>query len=176
MHQKNRYKSFNAFSREYQTNFGGRIIAGKRRAEALPAGQTDIPREHVMVKFRDEDAEAFIAKALEGGSDSVKEEPRFPLPMKIPAPLEIPVEAMKRDGGEKKPSGEETPSKKQKVLFTDEKTLEKVEAFPSTSLPNPITPILSSLRSPSAPSRPREAVELLEVESPMKKLRPAAVR
>ena len=176
VHQKNRYKSFNAFSREYQTNFGGRIIAGKRRAEALPAGQTDIPREHVMVKFRDEDAEAFIAKALEGGSDSVKEEPRFPLPMKIPAPLEIPVEAMKRDGGEKKPSGEETPSKKQKVLFTDEKTLEKVEAFPSTSLPNPITPILSSLRSPSAPSRPREAVELLEVESPMKKLRPAAVR
>ena len=29
---------------------------------------------------------------------------------------------MKRDGGERKPSGEGTPSKKQKVLFTDEKT------------------------------------------------------
>ena len=42
----------------------------KRRAEALPAAQTqtDIPREHPMVKFRDEDAEAVMAKALEGGS------------------------------------------------------------------------------------------------------------
>ena len=28
---------------EYQTNFGGRIVAAKRRAEALPAAQTDIP-------------------------------------------------------------------------------------------------------------------------------------
>ena len=36
--------------------------------------------------------------------------------------------------------------------------------------PNPITPIL---RPPSAASRPREAVELLEEESPMKKLWPA---
>ena len=49
------YKSFNAFSGEYQTNFGGRIIATKRRAVALPAAQTDIPREHVTLKFRDED-------------------------------------------------------------------------------------------------------------------------
>ena len=30
------------------------------------------PREHVMVKFKDEDAEAVKAKALEGGSDSEK--------------------------------------------------------------------------------------------------------
>ena len=65
---------------------------------------------------------------------------------------------MKRDGNEtRKPSGEETPSKKQK-------TLEKVKAFPSTSLPagqpNPATPILSPLRSPSAPSGPSEAIEL----------------
>ena len=63
------------------------------------------------------------------------EEPVFAEPMEIPAPLEITAEAMKRDGGE--------------VLFTEEKTLEKVNAFPSTSLPagqpNPITPILSSL-------------------------------
>ena len=114
-----------------------------------------------------------MTKALEGGSDSDKEEALFPEPKEIPAPLEITVDAMKRDGGERKPSGEETPSKKQKVLSTDEKTFEKVKAFPSTSLPagqpNPITPILSSLRSPSAPSRPREAVELLEEESPMKK-------
>ena len=35
-----------------QTHFGGRIIATKRRAEALPAAQTDIPREHVMLKFQ----------------------------------------------------------------------------------------------------------------------------
>ena len=84
---------------------------------------------------------------------------------------------MKRDGGERKPSGEETPTKKQKVLFTGEKTLEKVKAFPSTSLPagqpNLIAPILSSFRSPSSPSRPREAFELLEEESPMEKLRPS---
>ena len=46
-----------------------------------------------------------------------------------------PVEAMKRDGSERKPSGEETSSKKQKVLFTNEKTVEEVKAFPSASLP-----------------------------------------
>ena len=57
------YKSFIAF-----------IIATKRRAEALPAAQTDILQEHVTVKFRDEDA-AVMAKALEGGSGSEKEEP-----------------------------------------------------------------------------------------------------
>ena len=39
--------------------------------------------------------------------------------------------------------------------------------------PNPATHILSSLRAPSAPSRPREAIELLEEESPMKRLRPS---
>ena len=39
--------------------------------------------------------------------------------------------------------------------------------------PNPVAPILSSLRSPSAPSRPREAFELLEEESPAKKLKPS---
>ena len=97
--------------------------------------------------------------------------------MEIPAPLETAAEAMKRDGGDRKPSGEETPNMKQKVLFTDEKALEKVKAFPSASLPagqpSPITPILSSLRSPPAPSRPREAFELLEEESPMKNLRPS---
>ena len=70
---------------------------------------------------------------------------------------------MKRDGGERKPSREETPSKRQKVFFRDEKT----------GRPNPITPILSSLRSPSAPSRPREAFAMLEEESPMKKPRPS---
>ena len=170
-------KNFNAYSWEYQTNFGGRIIATKRGAEALAAVQTNISREHVTLKFKNKDAEAVMAKALEGGSDSKKEEPLFPEPMAIPAPLEIPVEAMKRDGGERKPHGEETPSKTQKVLFTDEKTLEKVKAFRSTSLPagqpNPITPILSSLRSPSAPSRPREAFELLEEETPTTKLRPS---
>ena len=63
------YESFNAFSRGYQTIFGGRIVAAKRRAEALPAAQADMPREHVMVKFRDEDADAVMAKALEGGFD-----------------------------------------------------------------------------------------------------------
>ena len=97
--------------------------------------------------------------------------------MEISAPLEILVDAMKRDGGEIKPSGEETPSKKLKVLSTHKKTFEKVKAFPSTSLlaiqPNPITPTLSALRSPLVPSRPREAFELLEGESPMKNLRPA---
>ena len=159
-------------TKDFQQN-----MVSQRRAEALPAAQTDIPRERVTVKFNNEDAEAVMAKALEGGSDSKKEEPLSPEPLEIPAPLEAAVEAMKRDGGEKKPSGEETPSKKQKVLFTDEKRLGKVKAFPSTplpaGLPNPITPIQSSLRSPSAPSRTREAVELLEEESPMKKLRPA---
>ena len=118
-----------------------------------------------------------MAKALEGGSVSEKEEALFPGPMQVPAPLEIPVEAMKRNGNARKPTREETPSKKQKVLFADEKALEKVKAFPSTSLPagqpNPVTPILSSVRSPSAPSRPREAFELLEEESPIKKLRPS---
>ena len=62
------------------------------------------------------------------------------------SPAKIPGEAVKRDGNEtRKPSGEETPSKKQKGLFADEKALEKVKAFPSTSLPagqpNPVTPI-----------------------------------
>ena len=80
-------------------------------------------------------------------------------------------------GNETKPGEEETTNKKQKVLFADEKTLEEVKAFPSTSLPagqpNPIVSILSSLRSPSAPSRPREAFELIEEESPMKKIRPS---
>ena len=84
------YKRFNAYSWKYQTNFGGRIIAAKRRAEALPVAQADIPRERVTLKFEDEDAEAVMAKALEGGSDSEKEKPRFP------------VAAMKRDGGEAK--------------------------------------------------------------------------
>ena len=92
-------------------------------------------------------------------------------------PLETPAEAMKRGGNERKPSGEETPSEKQKVLVADEKALEKVKAFPSTSLPagrpNPVTPILSSLRSPSVPSRPTKAFELLEEESLTKKLRPS---
>ena len=97
--------------------------------------------------------------------------------MPVPASLEIPVETMKRDGGERKPSGEETPSKKQKVVFADEKALEKEKSLPSTSVPagqlNPVTPIPSPLRAPSAPSRPREAFGLLEEESPMKKLRPS---
>ena len=70
---------------------------------------------------------------------------------------------MKRDGGERKPSREETPSKRQKVPFRDEKT----------GQPNPIIPILSSLRSPSAPSGPREVFALLGEESLMKKLRPS---
>ena len=55
-----------------------------------------------MLEFKDEDAEAVMAKTLEGGSDSGQ--------------------------------------------------------------PNPVIPILSSLRSPSAPSRPREVFELLEEE------------
>ena len=59
------YQSFNAYSWEYQTNFGGSIVATRRRAEA----QTDIPRERVMMKFKDEDAEAMMAKALEGEGD-----------------------------------------------------------------------------------------------------------
>ena len=43
---------------------------------------------------------------------------------------------MKRDGNETgKPSGEATPSKKQKVHFADEKTLEQVKELPSTPLP-----------------------------------------
>ena len=115
----------------------------------------------MTLKFKDEDAEAVMAKALEGGSDSEKEGQgqAFPEPMEIPA-LEILVDAMKRDGSERKPSGEETPSKKQKVLSTDEKTFEKVKAFPSTSLPagqpNPITPILSLLRSPTKNLRPSD--------------------
>ena len=85
------YKSFRAFSWEYQTNFGGKIIATKGRAGGLPAAPT-VNRERVTLKFRDEDAEAVIAKALEGGSDSEKEEPLIPEAMEIPAPLEIPVE------------------------------------------------------------------------------------
>ena len=101
--------------------------------------------------------------------DSGKEEPLFPEPMEIPPPLEILAGAMKRDGDERKPSGEETPSKKHQVLFADEKTLEKVNAFPSTSLPAglpiPMTPILSALR--------REAFELLEEESPTSKFMPS---
>ena len=48
---------------------------------AKPAAQTNIPREHVMVKFRDEDAEAVMARALqEGGSVSEKVEQLFPEP------------------------------------------------------------------------------------------------
>ena len=66
-----------------------------------------------MLKFKDEDAEAVMAKALEGGSGSEKEEALFPEPIPIPALVETPGEALS--------SGEETPSKKQKVLFADEK-------------------------------------------------------
>ena len=73
-----------------------------------------------MLKFKDGDAEAGMAKALEGGSDSDKEEALFPEPKDMPAPLEITVDAMKRDGGERKPSGEETPSKWQKVFHKRE--------------------------------------------------------
>ena len=47
-------KASNAYSAKYQTNLGGRNIATKRRAEALPVGQTDIPRERVTLKFRDD--------------------------------------------------------------------------------------------------------------------------
>ena len=106
---------------------------------------------------------------------SKEEVTQNPDPEEIPALLEIPVEAMKREGSERKPGGEEMPNKKQKVLFSDERTLEEAKAFPSTSSPagqpNPITPILFSLRS--APSRPREAFELLEEESPMNKFMPS---
>ena len=102
-----------------------------------------------MLKLKDEDAGEVMAKALEVGSDSEKEEALFPGPMPIPASLETHVEAMKRDGSERKLSGEETPSKKQKVPFAD--------ASLPAGQPNPVTPILSSLRSPSAPSRQREA-------------------
>ena len=88
------YQSFNAFSWEYQANFGGRIVSAKRRAEALPAAQRDIPREHAMVKFKDE---GVMAKALnEGGSDPEKEEARFPEPER--SGETIPGEAMKQDG------------------------------------------------------------------------------
>ena len=36
------YQSFSAFSWEYQANVGGRMIATKGRAEALPAAPTDM--------------------------------------------------------------------------------------------------------------------------------------
>ena len=75
------YKRFNALSREYQTNFGGSVVAAERKAGALPAAQTDISRERVLVKFKDEDAGAVMAKPLEGGSGSEKEEPLFPEPL-----------------------------------------------------------------------------------------------
>ena len=51
-------------------HFAGRIIATKRRAEAL---SRDIAREHVVLKFKDEDAEAVMTEALEGERDSTKE-------------------------------------------------------------------------------------------------------
>ena len=118
--------------------------ATKTRAEALPAAQTDIPREHVMLKFKGEDAEAVMAKALEGRSESGKEEALSPEPMPIPA-LEIPVEAMKRDGNK----GNQVEKKhrvRNRRFFADGKTHEKVNAVPSTSLPaghpNPATPII----------------------------------
>ena len=72
----------------FAPKIGGRIT--KRRAESLPAAQTDIPREHAMLKFKDEDAEAVMAKALQGRSDSEKEEPLFPEPIAIAAPQENP--------------------------------------------------------------------------------------
>ena len=73
-----------------------KLWRSKRRAEALPVAQTDIPREHVMLKFKDEDAEAVMAKALEGGSDSEKGEALFPVPKPFPGPLEIPGETKKK--------------------------------------------------------------------------------
>ena len=82
------YQSFDAFSWKYQANFGGSIIAAKRRGDGFPAAQTDLPRGRVTLKFKDEDAEAVMAKALEGGSDSEKEAPLFPEAMEISAPLE----------------------------------------------------------------------------------------
>ena len=113
----------------------------------------------VMLKFEDEDAEVVMAKALEGGRDSEKEETLIPEPMQIPAPREMEVKG----------------SQVEKKLQVRNKmlALDKVKAIPSASLPagqpNPVTPVLSSLGSPSAASRPREAFELLEEESPMKK-------
>lgn len=58
------YKSFNAFSWERQKDFGGRVVAAKRRTEALPGGKGEIPRERITLKFRDEDAELVTAKVL----------------------------------------------------------------------------------------------------------------
>lgn len=53
------YKSFNALSWEHQTNFGGRVIATK----AGVAGKSETRQERVTLKFKDEDAEAIMAKA-----------------------------------------------------------------------------------------------------------------
>ena len=51
----------------------------------MPVGQADIPREHVML-IRDEDAEAVMTKALEGGRDSEGEQPLLPEPTPVPVP------------------------------------------------------------------------------------------
>ena len=48
-----------------------------------------------------------------------------------------------------------------------------MKAFPLHHCQQDSLIILSSLRSPPAPSRPGEAIELLEEESPLKKLRPS---
>ena len=53
-----------------------------------------------MLKFRDEDAEAVMAKALEGGSNSEREQPLLPEPSSVPAPPVTLGEAAKRDGSE----------------------------------------------------------------------------
>ena len=41
-----------------------------------------------------------MAKALEGGSGSEREQPLLPEPTPVPAPPELPAAAVKRDGSE----------------------------------------------------------------------------
>ena len=68
-----------------------------------------------MLEFRDEGTEVVIAKALEGGSDSERQQPLLPEPTPVLAPPEHPGEAGKRDGSEvRKPSGEEAQARSKK--------------------------------------------------------------
>ena len=70
------YQNFNTYSWEYQMNFGGRIVPSKRAVGPMPLKDGQMPpMDTILVKFRDEEAEAVEAYALsrEGKEESLKE-------------------------------------------------------------------------------------------------------
>ena len=79
---------FNACSWGIKPTLEAQSLPPREEQKRCRVAQAGIPRERATLKFRDECAGAVMAKALEGGSDSEKEEPLFPEGKGVPAPLE----------------------------------------------------------------------------------------